>query len=119
MYGLLVDYLVGGVETTATTLYGFLLVILNNPKIQERCQNEVDEVVGHDRYPRLSDRSSMPYSEACIYELLRYQSTLPILIPRKTVADTELCGYKIPKDTWVGVLLRLPHVSVTGSGTKL
>ena len=103
VYGLLTDYFVGGVETTATSLYGFLLVLLNNPKIQQRCQAEVDEVVGRDRCPRLSDRASMPFSEACVYELLRYQSVLPILIPRKTLVDTELCGYKIPKDTWVSV----------------
>lgn len=111
VYGLLTDYFVGGVETTATALYGFLLILLNNPKIQQRCQSEVDEVIGNNRHARLSDRPSMPYSEACIYELLRYQSVLPILVPRKTVVDTQLCGYKIPRDTWVSDIFFVSVIS--------
>lgn len=103
--GLLIDYFVGGVETTATTLYGFLLILVNSPKLQQRLQTQVDEVVGRDRYPHLSDRPSMPYVEACLFELMRYQCTLPILIPRETISDTQLCGYSIPKGTWVRTFL--------------
>lgn len=100
--GLLIDYFVGGVETTATTLYGFLLILIHSPKVQERIQAEVDNIIGHDRLPRLTDRPSLPYVEATLYELFRFQCTLPILVPREVVNDTELCGYQIPKGTWVG-----------------
>lgn len=105
VYGLLIDYFVGGVETTATTLYGFMLILVHRPKVQARLQGQVDEVIGQDRYPRTTDRPMMPYVEACLLELFRYQSTLPILVPRETVNDTELCGYQIPKGTWVSLLV--------------
>ncbi|XP_067928294.1 steroid 17-alpha-hydroxylase/17,20 lyase-like [Watersipora subatra] len=99
--GLLIDYFVGGVETTATTLYGFLLILAHLPKVQERLQSDVDEIIGKDRHPRICDRPMLPYVEACLLELFRYQCTLPILVPRETISDTELCGYEIPKGTWV------------------
>ena len=101
VYGLLIDYFVGGVETTATTLYGFLLILAHQPKVQEHLQTSVDDVIGRDRLPKIGDRPLLPYVEACLMELFRYQCTLPILLPRETINDTELCGYQIPKGTWV------------------
>ena len=36
-----------------------------------------------------------------MYELLRYISHLPTLLPHATMEDTTLGGYTIPKDTQV------------------
>ena len=36
-----------------------------------------------------------------MYELLRYISHVPILLPHATMEDTTLGGYTIPKDTQV------------------
>ena len=36
-----------------------------------------------------------------MYELLRYISHVPTLVPRATMEDTTLGGYTIPKDTQV------------------
>lgn len=114
VYGLLIDFFVGGVETTATTIYGFLLIVLHQPKVQQQLQSQVDDIIGRDRLPKISDRPSLPYAEACLHELFRYQCTLPILLPRETIHDTELCGYKIPKGTWVRILLYPVYLAALG-----
>ena len=36
-----------------------------------------------------------------MYELLRYISHVPMLVPHATMEDTALDGYTIPKDTQV------------------
>lgn len=38
-------------ETTATTLEWALLLLINNPDVQKKMQDEIDRVVGHDRLP--------------------------------------------------------------------
>ncbi|XP_036151197.1 cytochrome P450 76A2-like isoform X2 [Monomorium pharaonis] len=43
----------------------------------------------------------MPYTEAIMTESQRIRNVGPILPPHRTVEDTILDGYKIPKDTMV------------------
>jgi hypothetical protein len=41
------------------------------PDKQEKAQQEMDAVVGPDRLPEFSDRSSLPYLEAVLQEVFR------------------------------------------------
>jgi cytochrome P450 len=43
----------------------------------------------------------MPFTEATIYETLRYSSMVPTGIFHKALGDTALGEYLIPKDTFV------------------
>lgn len=67
------------------------------PKVAQRIQAEIDEVVGCGRLPTLEDRKHMPYTEAAIRENLRIETLVPSDIPHKTLVETELLGYRIPK----------------------
>lgn len=49
----------------------FILMILN-PDVQARAQAEIDEVTGGDRLPNFKDRGSLPYTEAVMWESLRW-----------------------------------------------
>jgi len=42
------------------------------PEIQKRAQVEIDAVVGNDRLPSFSDRNQLPYVEALMKEVLRW-----------------------------------------------
>lgn len=42
---------------------------------------------------------SMPYTEACLREILRFETLLPSCLPHKALCDTEFLGYSIPKGT--------------------
>lgn len=66
------DMLFAGAETTSTVLNWALLILIKYPKIQERVQNELDQVCGRERLPNLDDRTNLHYTDAVIHEILRY-----------------------------------------------
>ena len=68
----LLDLLLAGAETTSTALNWALLILTKYPHIQEKVQDELDQVCGRGRLPNLSDRSSLHYTDAVIHEILRY-----------------------------------------------
>uniref|UniRef100_A0A1A9US54 Cytochrome P450 n=1 Tax=Glossina austeni TaxID=7395 RepID=A0A1A9US54_GLOAU len=65
--------------------------------VQKRKQSEMDEVVAAGRLSTLEDRQFMTYTEAVIREILRIEALVLSSVPHKTLVDTELMGYKIPK----------------------
>ena len=50
----------------------------NYPDVQEKAQAEVDAVVGMDRFPDFDDRASLPYINAIVLEVLRWQPVAPV-----------------------------------------
>ena len=48
------------------------LVIAFFPEVQKKAQAEIDAIVGSDRLPTLSDRQSLPYMEALLKEVYRW-----------------------------------------------
>lgn len=90
----------GGVDTTTSSTLTMILAMCVFPEVQQKAQEELDRVVGHDRYPDWSDEASLPYISALISETLRWR-TVTILggIPHSPIRDDEYNGYFIPKDT--------------------
>ncbi|OQV22182.1 Cytochrome P450 1A4 [Hypsibius exemplaris] len=90
-----------GYDTTTSTLRWAFLYVAKHPEIQAKVQAELDNVVGRARLPAYSDLKKMPYTQAAIFESQRLSSIAPLGLPHRAVDDTELCGYHIPKDTWI------------------
>ena len=65
------DFVQGGFSTTSSSLITFFNVLANYPDVQEKLHKEVDQVIGQDRRVTFADREEMPYTRACIFELLR------------------------------------------------
>ncbi|XP_039948484.1 probable cytochrome P450 304a1 [Bactrocera tryoni] len=81
---------------------GFLIqYFLMYPEVLKRVQAEIDAVVGSGRLPTLEDRQNLHYTEATLREGMRIETLVPSDLPHKALVDTELMGYKIPKDTIV------------------
>ncbi|XP_003228821.3 cytochrome P450 1A5 [Anolis carolinensis] len=97
------DIFGAGFDTVTTTLSWSLMYLVTHPEIQKKIHEEIDEVIGRERKPRLSDRLLMPYTEAFTMEVFRHSSLLPFTIPHCTVKETSLNGYYIPKDLCVFV----------------
>ena len=95
------DAFTAGSETTTTTLRWANLLLVRNPKVQEKAAQEIFDAVGSNKLPRLSDKDKLPYVNAVVNETLRISSVIPLGVPHKTTADTTLAGYKIPKDTQI------------------
>ncbi|KAM9184054.1 cytochrome P450 2C25-like [Mergus octosetaceus] len=95
------DLFLAGTETTATTLCWALLYMVVYPDVQEKVQKELDAVLGSSNVVCYMDRKRLPYTNAVIHEIQRFSNIILIALPRKTVKDTELLGYPIPKNTIV------------------
>jgi len=48
------------------------------PEVQVKAQAEIDTVIGSTRFPCFEDRPSLPYIEAILRELPRWNPTLPL-----------------------------------------
>ncbi|XP_066465797.1 cytochrome P450 1A5-like [Tiliqua scincoides] len=97
------DIFGAGFDTVTTALSWCLMYLVTYPEIQRKIHEEIDENIGRERKPRISDRTLLPYTEAFILEMFRHTSYLPFTIPHCTTRDTTLNGYYIPKDTCVFV----------------
>ncbi|NWZ78877.1 CP1A4 protein, partial [Poecile atricapillus] len=95
------DLFGAGFDTVATALSWSLMYSALYPDIQRKIQEELDRTIGRERRPRLSDRGTLPYTEAFILEMFRHSSFVPFTIPHSTTRATVLNGYYIPKDTCV------------------
>ncbi|TDL20092.1 cytochrome P450 oxidoreductase OrdA-like protein, partial [Rickenella mellea] len=87
----------GGTDTTVSALYGFYLAMLLNPQVQKKGQAELDVVIGTDRLPCFEDRSRLPYIEAIVKEVLRWNPVLPMGLPHASAHDDVYNGYLIPR----------------------
>ncbi|TRZ03050.1 hypothetical protein DNTS_029712 [Danionella cerebrum] len=101
--GIVNDLFGAGFDTISTALSWSVVYLVAYPEMQVRLQKELNEKIGTDRTPRLSDRTELPLLEAFILEIFRHSSFLPFTIPHCTSRDTSLNGYFIPKDTCVFV----------------
>ncbi|KAM4553650.1 cytochrome P450 2B4-like isoform 2-T2 [Fundulus diaphanus] len=95
------DLYLAGTDTTSNTLLTGFLYLMNYPHIQERCQQEIDQVLEGKDKVTFDDRHNMPYMQAVIHEIQRIANTVPLSVFHCTTKDTELMGYSIPKGTTV------------------
>ncbi len=54
----------------------------------EKVQAEIDEVVGRHRIPSLTDKGSLPFTEATIMEVQRLTAVVPLAIPHMASETT-------------------------------
>ncbi|KAJ6644766.1 hypothetical protein lerEdw1_013574, partial [Lerista edwardsae] len=104
-------------NTTRLMLYS-LLVMTKFPHIQgmnstdnseAKVQQEIAEVVGTHRPPNMEDRVKMPFTNAVVHEIQRYQKLSLETFPRAMTCDTKFRGHTIPKGTTVIPLLPSLH----------
>ncbi|XP_028645685.1 cytochrome P450 2D9-like [Grammomys surdaster] len=93
------DLFGAGMVTTSTTLSWALLLMILHPNVQCRVQQEIDEVIGQLRRPKMADQARMPYTNAVIHEVQRFGDIAPLNFPRITSRDIEVQDFLIPKGT--------------------
>ncbi|KAK3107083.1 hypothetical protein FSP39_006779 [Pinctada imbricata] len=97
---MVMDLINTSVLTTKALISGFIFLMLHFPEVQAKLQKEIDSVIGEKRSPELEDMTSMPYMRACIQEVLRFQSHLPLTAPHANLTtEVDLEGYHIPQNT--------------------
>lgn len=49
-----------------------------HPEAQRKAQAEIDKVIGGDRLPKLTDQPSLPYVDALVKEVFRWNPVAPL-----------------------------------------
>uniref|UniRef100_A0A914Z2J7 Cytochrome P450 n=1 Tax=Panagrolaimus superbus TaxID=310955 RepID=A0A914Z2J7_9BILA len=101
LIGTLLDLFGAGMETTSTTTYMFIFYILHNPMIQKKIHEEIDNIIGRDKIITMSDQPKLPYFNACLQEVQRLTTVLPMNLFHRTFEDMQIDGYTIPKGTTI------------------
>lgn len=82
------------VETTARAMCWVLHLLGRHPEVEKRVHAEADDVLG-GRTATYDDLAELPYLRRVVTETLRLYPPA-WLLPRRTVADIELGGHRIP-----------------------
>ncbi|KAM0252370.1 hypothetical protein ACHAQJ_007753 [Trichoderma viride] len=99
--GVLAGIIFAGGETTASMMQSFIKVMAMNPEVQQRAQEELDQVVGQTRLPTWEDRANLPYIRALIKELHRYCPIFSFAFPHVSIEEIVYQGRTIPNSTWL------------------
>ncbi|KAL8457553.1 hypothetical protein ACS0TY_035424 [Phlomoides rotata] len=94
---LLLNLFTAGTDTTSSTVEWAITELIRHPKIMAQAQQELDSVVGKDRYVNESDISQLPFLQAIIKETFRLHPSTPLSLPRIANESCEVNGYYIPK----------------------
>lgn len=98
--------MVAGHETTSVLLTWLFFLIDRHPKVRERLEAEVDEVLC-GRAPTFNDLPRLVYTRQVIDETLRVRPAAYIVTRWAQQADT-ICGYDIPANS---ALILSPYIT--------
>ncbi len=98
------DVFLAGSDTVSAFLEWFTLYMMRYPEVQERCQREIDAVIG-DRPAVVGDRNDTHYVEATILEVMRHSPHMTLTLQHYTTEDIHIRHYPIPKGTQVEALM--------------
>merc|ERR1712141_220767 len=94
----LLDFFAAGSETTSTTLMWAIMFMALYPKVQDKCQTEIDEKL-QDRLPEKTDMQEMVYCFSTIQEVQRISAVASTALPHGLTKDYTVNGYHFPKGT--------------------
>ena len=97
LFTTLTDLFIAGSETTATTMRWAVLYLIHNPEVQTRMRQEIDNVIGQSQIPSMIHKTSLPYCEAVILEVLRIGCVAPFSLPHAARYDVQYKDFNIPK----------------------
>ncbi|KAM4675941.1 aromatase [Discoglossus pictus] len=93
----ILEMLIAAPDTMSVSLYFMLVLIAQHPKIEQGIMEEIHNVIG-DREIQGNDLPSLKVLENFIYESMRYQPVVD-LVMRKALEDDIIDGYYVRKGT--------------------
>lgn len=107
-------FMIGGGETTSTTLSGLTYLLIRHPKVMQRLVKELQQAQVSLNTP-WSDLARLEYLNACITETLRIYPPAAAGLARITApGGTVICGRIIPEGVSPTVLfIRSPRTRLT------
>eukprot|EP00884_Botryococcus_braunii_P016181 jgi/Botrbrau1/3246/Bobra.174_1s0018.1 len=104
-------FLLAGHETSAAMLTWSLAELTHDPARMAKVTAEATAVFGpSNRHVTVQEAQGLQYSLCCLKESLRKYSVVPV-VTRRAVADDEICGYMVPRGTYIACSIQAVHQS--------
>src|SRR5262249_304302 len=100
--------LIAGHDTTAAGLTWALYCLAKNPESAARVQQEIDTVLGN-REPTAADLAKLDYTQRAGKESLGMYPPAIGVFMRQAMADVEIGGYTVGKNSLVQIFSYGPH----------
>ncbi|KAL8485841.1 hypothetical protein ACS0TY_027944 [Phlomoides rotata] len=97
---LIQNLLVAGTDTSATAVEWAINEVLRHPHVIKKAKEELDRIIGRNRWVQETDLSQLPYIESIIMETFRLHP-LSTFLPHCAINDCRVAGYDIAKGTTV------------------
>ncbi|XP_038693724.1 xanthotoxin 5-hydroxylase CYP82C4-like [Tripterygium wilfordii] len=101
--------IIGAADANVLTLTWALSLLLNNPHVLHKAQQELDTHVGKERQVQDSDLQNLVYLQAILKETLRLYPPGPVGAPHQAMQDCTISGYYVSAGTDVLVNLSKLH----------
>nr|XP_016492423.1 PREDICTED: cytochrome P450 82A4-like [Nicotiana tabacum] len=86
-------------ETLALHIKWVMSLLINNKLEMKKAQEEIDTIVGKDRWVENNDIKNLVYLQAIVKEALRLYPPAPLAVPHEAAEDCVVNEYHIPKGT--------------------
>lgn len=93
------DVLLFGIDITATGIEWAMAELIQNQRVLNKLQGEIDRVVSDGRLVDESDMCQIPYLESIVKEALRLHPPVPLTDPHFNEESVDVAGYRIPSKT--------------------
>uniref|UniRef100_A0A0E0AI88 Cytochrome P450 n=1 Tax=Oryza glumipatula TaxID=40148 RepID=A0A0E0AI88_9ORYZ len=90
------DAFVGGINTTAVTVTWIMSELMRNPRVMQKAQAEVHNIVKNKSKVCEEDIQNMKYLKMIIKENFRLHPPGTLLIPRQTMKTCTIGAYSVP-----------------------
>ena len=92
--------MIAGSDSITVAMTWALCLILNNPRVLKKAQDELDIQIGRERQVKESDIKDLPYLQAIVKECLRLYPASQVISLLEAIEDCTLStGYHIPAGT--------------------
>ncbi|KAK8974897.1 hypothetical protein V6N11_066439 [Hibiscus sabdariffa] len=90
--GLTLDLIGGGTDTSAITVEWSISELIIQPQLMRQATEELDKVVGRERWVEEEDITQLPYIEAIMKETMRKHPVCVLLPPHLAMKDCHVAG---------------------------
>ncbi|KAE7998438.1 hypothetical protein FH972_002983 [Carpinus fangiana] len=99
--GLTQDLIIGATDTAATSVEWTMSELLKQPHLISKATEELDRVIGKDRWVEEKDIPQLPYIDAIVKETMRKHPPAVMLAPHFALEDCTVVDYDIRKGSIV------------------
>ncbi|GLT70605.1 hypothetical protein SLA2020_426750 [Shorea laevis] len=95
------DLLIGATDTSGASVEWAMSELMKQPHLIRKATEELDRVIGKERWVEEKDIPQLPYIDAIIKETMRKHPVAVFLAPHLALEDCNIAGYDIRKGSIV------------------